>query len=408
MGVVISLSLFWVEAGNLSTPSALSGEETDISKPPPPPPVELTISCVGDVMVHKPQIACQYYTSTGAYDYTNNFQYVKPYIESADLALCNVETTFAGQPYTGYPNFSAPEALATALKDAGFDVAITSNNHMVDKGMGGVARTLEILRGEGFTTAGSRLTVTEPAFSLIDVKGVKIGVVAYTYETPSSGGRITINSRPLSSEQAQFINSFSYERFDADKEKIKASINGAKSAGAELIILYFHWGQEYQTKSNQWQKTIARWAVDETPVDMIFASHPHVLQEMAWLTGPGISSSVTSTSIRKVPIFYSMGNFISNQRVETMGQGFSATEIGYIATVKLAYDKEKQAITSINTEALPTWVDKYNSKGRLTYQIVPLDSNTATNGALMVSGHGSRALKAKETAYAILNPAGGK
>ncbi|MDD3169011.1 MAG: CapA family protein, partial [Eubacteriales bacterium] len=81
--------------------------------------VSLLLSAVGDVMVHKPQIPAQYDSETETYNFDNNFEYVKKYLERADLALCNLETTFAGVNYTGYPVFNAPESLADALKKAG-------------------------------------------------------------------------------------------------------------------------------------------------------------------------------------------------------------------------------------------------------------------------------------------------
>ena len=126
----------------LPEPAAPAAEE-------PETPVSLKISAVGDVMVHKPQIPAQYDSLTGTYNFDNNFEYVKKYIEKADLSLCNLETTFAGGEYSGYPVFNAPESLGTALKKAGFDVALTANNHMMDMGLDGMKRTLEIARGEG-------------------------------------------------------------------------------------------------------------------------------------------------------------------------------------------------------------------------------------------------------------------
>jgi poly-gamma-glutamate synthesis protein (capsule biosynthesis protein) len=120
-------------------------------------PVHLSIVCVGDVMVHKSQIASQYDSRTKTYNYDDNFQYVKKYIEAADLALCNVETTFSGGEPSGYPSFNAPDALATSLAKAGFDVGLTSNNHLHDKGLSGMERTLRVLREAGIATAGSRL-----------------------------------------------------------------------------------------------------------------------------------------------------------------------------------------------------------------------------------------------------------
>lgn len=351
---------------------------------------ELTILSVGDVMVHNPQISAQYDSSKDEYSYDNNYQYVKQYIEAADLAICNVETTFAGKPYTGYPMFSAPEALAAALKNAGLDVAITANNHMMDKGADGVQRTLDILQENGLQTVGSRKQESDARYMIIDVKGVKVGIIAYTYETGSGEGSTAINGNFISDKAAAHINSFNFNTLDEDLPKIKESIDGARAAGAEIIVAYYHWGEEYQKSANQHQKNLAQKTAD-LGADIIFASHPHVLQETAWLTVKG--------SERKVPVFYSMGNFISNQRSETLNNRF--TEQGLIAQVTLTYSKE-EGIKAIAMSGMPTWVDKYFSNGKQVYEIVPLDDELDDNEALTTSGHLHRAKQAKEDAHGIL------
>lgn len=161
--VVVLGILVVILAFAMISPPLMQGSSGENTEPviPDPPEVEeaiaLSIAAVGDVMVHKPQLAAQYNGETGTYSFTNNFQYIKEYISAADLALCNVETTFAGGTYSGYPVFNAPDSLATALKEAGFDVALTANNHIMDKGLSGMKRTLEVLREEGLKTAGTQL-----------------------------------------------------------------------------------------------------------------------------------------------------------------------------------------------------------------------------------------------------------
>lgn len=391
VGCVIALPLLFSGCGFLSDQgqTATQGEEP-IEEPETP--IELNITCVGDIMVHKSQIACQYDSSTGLYDYKNNYKYVKDYITQADLALCNVETTFAGEPYSGYPAFSAPDALAEALKDTGFDMAITSNNHMMDKGSGGVKRTLEVLRGLGFDTAGSRLNTEEKRYSLTEVKGVKIAVIPYTYETSSGGDGTSINGNPVSSENAQLINSFSYDTIDSDLQEIKGVCKDARDAGAEIVLLYYHWGEEYQLSANEWQKYIASESVNNMDVDIIFGSHPHVLQEMEYLK--------SETTGKTVPVFYSMGNFISNQRAETLDNRY--TEEGVLAQVKLQYMKSEGKITEIQMSGVPTWVEKYSTAGTPVYEIIPLDKNLEANDTLAASGHLTRAQRALEDANGIL------
>lgn len=341
-------------------------------------------------MVHKSQIASQYDNSTGTFNYDNNFQYVKKYIQNADLALCNVETTFAGGTPTGYPSFNAPDALAKSLADAGFDVGLTSNNHLYDKGLSGLKRTLRILRNEGIATAGTRLP-WERNYALINVKGVKTAIISYTYETPSNSGRSTINGVILPEGTKELVNSFNYEILDDDLKKVESAIASARENGAEIIVCYYHWGEEYQRGPNTWQEYIAEKTV-EMGADIIFASHPHVLQRVDILKH--------NETGKDVPVFYSMGNFLSNQRAETLNNRY--TEQGMIARVNLKYDIDKREVTLVGADFMNTWLDKYRSEGRDVYAIVPLDENLGENEALKASGHLHRAVQASSDVEAVI------
>ena len=389
--VIVALGVIFIppilEAGDGIVPGS-SGSEMPV--PVLPSPIELSIVCVGDVMVHKSQIASQYDSSTGTYNYDDNFQYVKKYIEAADLALCNVETTFSGGTPTGYPSFNAPDALAYSLGDAGFDVGLTSNNHVYDKGLSGIKRTLQILRKAGLATVGTRLP-WEKNYALMDVKGVKVAIVSYTYETPSNGGRSTINGVILSDEANALINSFNYEVLDEDLKKVAFTIEEAREGGADIVVCYYHWGEEYQRSPNLWQERIAKETV-AMGADIIFASHPHVLQSVEVL-----KNEVTG---KEVPVFYSMGNFLSNQRAETLNNRY--TEQGMIARVNLQYDSTTGEVALVGTDAMRTWLDKYKSGGKDVYAIIPLDSELEDNEALKASGHLHRAMQASEDVEAVL------
>lgn len=351
---------------------------------------ELSIVCVGDVMSHEPQLRAQYDSASGEYNYENNFKHVKHYIEDADLALCNVETTFAGKPYTGFPTFSSPDSLAAALKGAGFDVGITANNHMADRNLDGILRTLETLQNQGIQTVGSIKEESEPRYLIQEVNGVKVGIVAFTYETGSGAGSTSLNGNLLSEETAAHINSFNFNTLEEDLPRIKETIDSAKTAGAQVVIAYYHWGEEYQQSASDSQKQLAQETAD-MGVDVIFASHPHVLQQAEYITAKDTQ--------KKVPVFYSMGNFISNQRTETLGNRY--TEQGMIAQVNLTYSEDKGVIKA-DMDAVPTWVDRYYSGGKQVYEIIPLDETLKENETLPVSGHLSRAEQAREDANGIL------
>lgn len=355
---------------------SLSGEGSKASKKSET--VEINMLCVGDVMAHQPNIRAALTAGGGSkYDFSDVFELTKPYIEEADVAMCNVETTFGGGEPSGYPLFCAPDELAANLKDAGFDVAFTSNNHMMDTGFDGMQRTLEILRGQGFTTAGSRYD-GEDRWSIIEVKGVKIGLVAYTYETTGSAGdTVSINGNNISDESANLINSFNYNEIDTDIEKMGQDIKDAEAAGADIIVAYMHWGTEYQRQPSDDDKYIAQ-SLADLGADVIFASHPHVVQPI---------DIIQSSSGKNVPVYYSMGNFISNQRQETLKNRY--TEQGLMAMVTLTVDTDSDEVKSGTAKTLPTWVDKYGSS--IKYAVIPLDENFETCDVLSVSGHLSRA-----------------
>jgi len=164
---------------------------------------------------------------------------------------------------------------------------------MHDRGENGIVRTVEVLKENGFVTTGSTVDGVSPRYAMINVKGVDIGVIAYTYETPSLDGGVYLNGVRLSSESSARINSFKYEDIDAELVKIKGVVDEAKAAGAEIVVLYYHWGEEYQLAANEWQRYMAEKTVEMMDVDVIFASHPHNLQEAEY--------------VGDVPVFFSTG-----------------------------------------------------------------------------------------------------
>lgn len=367
--MVPGFSMFWDTGKD-------SGEEKTLKVDPKNQVI--TLAAVGDVMAHGPQLVAQLDSTTKKHDFNNNFQYIKPYIESVDFAMCNVETTFGGEPYSGYPLFNSPDTLATALKNAGFKLAFTSNNHMMDKGIAGVKRTIEILRENGMLVSGSRLE-GEKNYVITDIKDIKTAFIGYTYRTPEVLGYKTINGNRLSEEAEKLVNSFGFEALDQDLEQLDSTIKDAKASGAELIVVYFHWGIEYQRNENEMQRYIAQKAAD-FGADIIFASHPHVEQPL----------SEVKSGKKTVPVFYSMGNFISNQREDTVSTRYA--EQGAIARAAITMSGKK--VKSIRADVVPTWVNKYRQGGKTIYTIVPLDGNLNTNPSIQASGNLKKAQQA--------------
>jgi poly-gamma-glutamate capsule biosynthesis protein CapA/YwtB (metallophosphatase superfamily) len=370
---------------------ALTGNDDGKPKPPPPgDPVSLNVLCAGDLVIHMDVINAAK-KSDGTYNFEWPFDSVKSYIGDADLALCNLETTFTGGNYSGYPIFRCPDELATSLAAVGFDLITTSSNHTFDTGEDGMYRTIQVLDKAGLKVAGSRPDTETPRYTMVEKKGVKIAVVSYAYGG-NQGGTKDLNGNVLTQNAVDSINVFSYETFDEDFKEIKATITAAKEAGADIVIMYYHWGDEYNTKSNETQQKIAQKTVDETEVDIIYGSHPHVVQEKAILT--------KKDSKKEVPVYYALGNLLSNQRRHLVYDNQHVEE-GVMVNFEITYDPEKKKITSLKDTAIPYWVDKYEDNG-IKYQLIPLVEGYENSPILAKSGNTQLATNALSNVNSIL------
>ncbi len=296
--------------------TASSGKKTEPQPEPepelPPEPTTAAISlrCAGDIMGHLSQIEGAYVKETDSYDFKPVFSLIKPYMQDCDICMANIETTFKGsKPWQGYPGFNSPDELLYDIVDTGIKVALLSNNHMFDTRITGLMRGLEMFREAGVMTAGAQKD-GEENYTIIEINNVKLGIVAYTYETSMYNGLHTVNGIAIPADDYDNMNGFGYQNYDADLAKIKATIDNCKAAGAQVIVAYMHWGEEYQNSANNWQKRIAQDLADNG-ADMIIASHPHVVQEIDEI------NIARDGHLHKIPVLYSIGNFVPNQRQET-------------------------------------------------------------------------------------------
>lgn len=249
---------------------------------------ELSFIFAGDVMQHGPQITAARNDKTDSYDYDASFQFVKPIIESKDIAIANLEVTHAGKPYAGYPQFSAPDELSAALQTAGFDVIITANNHSCDGGAKGVTRTLDILDALNIKHTGTFRNKAERDANyplILNEKGMKIAILNYTYGTNG-----------LSVAPPLIINYI-------DSAVIRKDVKRAKELKADYIICTMHWGNEYESQPSAYQKKWEKFCY-ELGVDMIIGSHPHVVQPVETKIIGGENKLTV----------WSLGNYVSNQK----------------------------------------------------------------------------------------------
>jgi hypothetical protein len=333
---------------------------------PEPTLIRATITAVGDILMHKAVID-DGLTNPGeanpVYDFTPDFKYVSAIFQESDLAFANFEGTLAGPPYTGFPAFSAPDEIADALYDAGFRVIGTANNHCIDRGLAGLIRTATIFREKGFTVIGTRPDTASPMDTIQDLNGIKVGFINYTFETIGTESNKTINGIYLPKGAEDLVCSFNPYREDAyerDLAAILARADSLRSEGAEFICLSVHWGEEYNTKSVQWQRDVAQDLADGG-IDLIIGHHPHVLEEAEVLT-----SQVTG---KNTLIFYSLGNFLHNMNFGTLGTSGNAQD-GAIARITLL--KTDEGVKIELAEYIPTYVVQVPDGNGLTHYIVPV------------------------------------
>lgn len=325
--------------------------------------IHIKITATGDVLAHEEQLESQYNSETKKYDFNNNFVYIAPYIKKADISICNLETTLAGKEsngFSGYPVFNSPDELLSAVKNAGFNVVSAINNHCIDKGSYGFKRTARVITSNNLTLLGMRCSPSEKRYSILNVKGIKVGLMSYCFETQSINGQKTLNSIKIPKDVIELANTFNPNKKDCDLPIIKKEINSMKNDGAEVIILVMHWGDEYKNTPNEYQKYMAKELID-SGVNIILGSHPHVLEPMEY---------IENSSGKKGLVVYSMGNILSNQRYEKIGNRF--TEDGIIVNINLTKNIKNGEISIDDTNYIPTWVNRFN-KGKLySYEILPL------------------------------------
>lgn len=306
---------------------------------------EISLLFAGDVMGHMPQINSAYDSSTGTYDFNPVFEPVKPLISKADIALANLETTLAGKPYSGYPQFSAPDSLATALKNAGFDILVTANNHCLDRGKEGMERTISALDSFRILHTGTFIDDTARKYQYplyLITKGIKLAFLNCTYGT---------NGIPV--RHPNIVNFI-------DTVQLKSDIQKAKEASADYIVVTIHWGIEYERKENAGQRVIANFLL-KNGADMVIGSHPHVVQ-------PIYKYADQQDSSQYKIVVYSLGNYVSNQRDRYKDGG-----IMFNATLQ-----KTDKIRLKDFSYTPVWVFKGNIDNKLQYRIIPVQDTTST------------------------------
>ena len=331
-----------------SNGNANSENNTADNKSIPTEDITFTLATTGDIMCHNTNFQDAYNSSTKSYDFSYYFTDVKKYLQEADITVGNLETTLSGakRGYSGYPTFNTPEILAKNLKDAGFNLVTTANNHCMDKGYSGIESTIDFLNKADLAHTGTFKSKKDQETILIkNVKGVNIAFLSFTYGT---------NGIAIPKDKSYAVNLI-------DKDLIKSQIELAKKQNPDLICVSMHWGIEYQTKANKEQQNLADFLFNNG-VDVILGNHSHVPQQMEKRTIK-LDDGTTKDGF----VIYSLGNFMANQNKQYTCDS---------AILKLQITKHKGdgKITIDKATYTPTYMYKNASKSTKKFKI--LDINT--------------------------------
>ncbi len=251
-----------------------------------------TLMMGGDLLWHNTvwESAADDHARTGRgkqYDFDPMFAALRPLVTRADLALCHEEVPFAapGQQPQSYPVFAAPPEIATWIGSFGFDACTTASNHSLDQGYDGLVRTADLLERAKVRHIGTFRTAAERRHPVIltTTTGVRVGVVAGTYGT---------NGFPLPDGREWSVSMW-------DAANLLGQARAARRAGADVVVVHLHAGDEYNHLPNAAQVALVDRLTRSPDVDLVLGEHAHVVQPITKVNGKWV--------------VYGMGNMVAQQ-----------------------------------------------------------------------------------------------
>jgi poly-gamma-glutamate capsule biosynthesis protein CapA/YwtB (metallophosphatase superfamily) len=331
---------------------------TASAAPTPEPPDEFTLVATGDVLVHQDRaLTGGARQPDGSYDFTDVFAGIAPVVETADLAICHMETPVApaGGPYRGYPSFAVQPEIVDALAGAGYDVCSTASNHSLDDGFDGLVRTLDALDAAGIAATGTHRTAADAQRpTIVEAAGVRVGHVAGTFST---------NGVPLPSGREWSVDLAAVP----DVDGMLAAAQRARQAGAEVVVASLHCCLEYQHAPTEAQVVATRTLLASPDVDLVLGHHAHVVQPFERIDGEWVA--------------YGLGNALA----EHATRGY-ATEDSVVARFTFTRGDDDR-FTVTRAEAVPVRIDL----GADAVRLLPADAATRDRVAEVLGSRGAEA-----------------
>ena len=380
-----------------STANAGAVKNNNAAATTQPRPRVVKMMFTGDTLVHQAvyEQARTYGAASGkAYDFAPMFDKVRPIVSSADVAICHQETALTpdDKAVSGYPVFSTPHEILDALKGAGYDGCSAASNHQMDRGAAGVIDSANVFDQVGLKQSGLARTAEEAATATVyQANGVKIAHLAYTYG---------LNGYSLPADKPFLVRLTDKGRFDIpmagpySADGILADAKAAKAAGADIVVITLHWGQEYQSKPTDGQVKLANQLLASPDIDLVVGSHVHVIQPI--------------DRIGDKYVVYGLGNFLSNQASEAAAGLPAATQDGVIVEVDVT-ETGTGVFKASGVSYTPTWVNRTAGyaitpvSAALKDPATPAATKTALQQSLQRTNTAINALGAADKGVALAN-----
>ena len=306
----------------------------------------ITIRSVGDIVAHAPILKAAYTGST--YDFSSMFTEVAETLGKADYTVLNVDGPMGGTKYAryrGYPQFNTPPHLMLPLKDAGVDMLTLANNHALDTYFDGLLLTIKKVDEVGLAHIGAYSSKEEREKPyIVDIGGIQVGFLNYATATNNMMQR----SDPKANE---------FGLRTVDNSNAPKDIKNLRDAGAEIVIVYMHWGEEYNQNVTNNIKKMAK-TLATAGADAIIGGHQHVVLPCEWLTGKGEDGVE-----RRTLVMYGMGNFLSDQRARYR-------DSGAIFEITIADNAETGKPEVMNPQFIPTYVHRTKNGNGFNYKVL--------------------------------------
>ncbi|WP_158412455.1 CapA family protein [Ilumatobacter nonamiensis] len=293
-------------------------------------PRSMTMAFTGDVLPHSPLWRGAAENAGGnGYDFFPMFAPIAPTVSAADLAVCHLETPIVpvGEELSTDPLYGVPPEVVSAMARAGYDRCSTASNHVLDRRVAGIDRTIEVLAENGMGQSGMARNELEAVPAVFDVNGISISHLSYTYGT---------NGLPIPAGEPWRTNLIEPARIIQDAQS-------ARDLGADVVVVSMHWGTEGVTAPDDQQVAIADAITAGGAIDLVVGHHAHVLQPIEQVNG--------------VWVAYGLGNVLSNHPAASQWP----PETQDAAVVEFDVDIDSAGVVTISApRVVPTWVDKPN------------------------------------------------